>query len=948
MVKQTEKIWSHNWQKNDDENGGALKVAINNCKPEQVVVHSQTKKNGRIWTSMNECELLEMIKTNKGVYEVITKFPHKLFFDIDGKVERQHTKEEFDNWIDNTLGIIINHFPNAEFAISGSNTETKMSLHIVCNNYLIRNEDERQKVKTLVKYIRDNEDLTFDFTVYSKNRNMKAINQSKDDGRVQEIIRDENPKNHLITCFINENCLEMPEFNQEVEKEILIEKSHKTFNIGLLPKLNLSVPKDLDINTLTPEQALQLLPNNNSCEFTYRHLVCRFCYYNDISFEMFFAWIVERFNGKYDKQSKLSQWTTHWKNMKDFPPVSMDRIITILAVFYPHLKKDIHYRRFAESFLLSAENICKIETINQTCFNDDKKYSLFNVGMGGGKTAQTITYLSSEPNFVWIAPNKALGTNTHKRFEDEQVDVTHYENIKTKDKKNGNMKTENKLIICLNSLHYLEDVKYEVVVIDEIETVLDKFLGDFLEQGSKQYKSLVWQTFIKMIRNANKVIFLDAFITTKTLNLIKEIEGTLNKVRIYERLIEPQTRTIKYMENDDHMLQDIITKIKNGNKLFIFYPYKNSSKNWNSMEQIFNTIEIATGKKGIFYNADVDDKKKKGLKDVNTNWSGKDFVIVNNIVTCGVNYEKLDFDYCYIFIAPHNSPRDIIQVSYRARHLSSGVIKFCYMGAMKQENSWLNDCKKMNCKIYDNLFQSILIEKKSPIKRTIQLFCRKANYKQKADDFVVNSILEKEINKILTTQNVGMEYKDIPDIDNSQAEIIEEKCFCQEATMIEKYALNKFYFKKNFTNEKDELLGEIWDEKFIFFFKRLTAVLQNDNHIFNKIAKLNNYKSLFPVEFKKIKLNDEIKAEIFEEFSFKYVSSNSTATKICKEIYNTFFKPNLITTKTDEAKNITYEVAENVYDYYEYAKDNLIINQESYLTYNKMNEKDSEDFCIEI
>jgi hypothetical protein len=137
-----------------------------------------------------------------------------------------------------------------------------------------------------------------------------------------------------------------------------------------------------------------------------------------------------------------------------------------------------------------------------------------------------------------------------------------------------------------------------------------------------------------------------------------------------------------------------------------------------------------TGKKGVFYNADVNDKIKNELQNVNESWSGRDFVLTNNILTCGVNYEKLDFDYKFLFIASHNTPRDIIQVSYRARYLSTGIIYVCYMGRMNTENTWIDDFQKINCPMYTNLFNNILIEKKAPLKRAFQLFCVKAHYRQ--------------------------------------------------------------------------------------------------------------------------------------------------------------------------------------------------------------------------
>lgn len=947
MVKSI-KVWKVDFFKNDDENGGAMTEAIKHCTNEQIVIHSQTKKNGRMWGHVKPEYFINMLQTNYGLYEVITKFPYKVYFDIDAKVDKLHNDEEFKNWIDGTLVHLEPFFPNAEYAISGSNTETKISLHIVLQNYIIHNEDERQHIKHLTKYIHEQIDLTFDWKVYTKNRNMKCINQSKDDGRVQQIITNEDYKAHCITCFISNYSLSFPELPEPVKEEVMITKSKSTFDLGQLPKLVLSTPENFDALLASPLEILQLLPLNNSFNHNYTHLVARFCYYNGLTFETFLSWLKQKHQSL--QNDIISKWNNHWLKLEKFPTVSRERIITVLKYYYPNISKDIHYRKFADTFHLPTENIEKIETINQKCFlNSNKKYYVFNVGMGGGKTAQTISFLKTNPNFLWIAPNKALATNTYQRFEDENIDVCHYETIKTKDKKEGKIKLENRLIICLNSIHYITDVKYEILVIDEIETLLDKFLGDFLEQGKNQFKKQIWVNFINLFKNAEKVLLLDAFITTKTIKFIEYIENTLKQVVIYERINEPQTRIIKYMDNEKTMLHDIIEKLNQGSKLFIFYPYKTSSQAFYSMEQIYGVITSATNKNGIFYNADVDDKIKKGLKNVNTSWEDKDFIITNNIITCGVNYENLDFDYKYIFIASHNTPRDIIQVSYRARHLNTGIIKVCYIGKMNQNNTWLNDCDTINCNIYTKMYNDILIEKKAPLKRSFQLFCVKAHYKQTTDDYKINEIVEKELVELLRNQNLGMSYSAIFDIDKSQAEYIEEKCFSQEATMLEKYALNKFYFQKSFldTAEQD-ILAHIWDDKFSFFFKRLSVILLNKGdgvykeNLFNEIAKFNNFTRLFPTDVKKVKLNDELKQRIFKEFSFKFITASSSTTKIIKEIYNTYFGKNIITSFYGEDRHVGYNIDEDVYNYYEFAKENLILDSFTYMTYNNMEESNSE------
>jgi hypothetical protein len=216
------------------------------------------------------------------------------------------------------------------------------------------------------------------------------------------------------------------------------------------------------------------------------------------------------------------------------------------------------------------------------------------------------------------------------------------------------------------------------------------------------------------------------------------------------------------------------------------------------MEMLSTLLETETNKKGIYYNADIDDIVKGGLKDVNKSWKDYDFIITNNIITCGVNYERKDFDFAYIFVASHNSPRDIIQVSYRARFLSSENIKLCYMGRMTQPNTFQIDTAIINCPIYTRLINSILIEKQSPLRKTLQLFCNKAHYKFQVNTAVLSSELKKYISELITNCEVGFSYKNIDNIDFRFAEKIQQDILKDCATMIDKIMLQKYFFQLSF------------------------------------------------------------------------------------------------------------------------------------------------------
>ena len=905
--------WNTQFYKNITNNGGAMASAIKNKKTHDINIHSQTEKYGRIWGFCTPERLLTLIEKNHGIYEIITNFPYKVYFDID----KQTNGLIPTDYLVSVKNIILELFPNADMGISGSITQTKISYHIILNNYMILNKDQQFVIREIVKYIATTIDASFDWKVYTSNRNMKCINQSKLDGRVQDIIEQSDFKKHLITCHFFD-YLSFPTFNQKITEVIHIEKSKQPFNVCSLPKMVLITPKNIDLSN--PESILSILPLNKSFDFSYSHLIARFCYHNNITFDTYLSWL----KNKYPDLAKTATGQSQWNDLAKYPPVSISKIKAILSYFYPKINKNRAYLDFIDTFKL--EFCIPIETITQKCFNYDNKYAIFCTGMGSGKTAQTIQYLESQPQYIWICPNRALASNTHFRLGT----ASHYLDFSSAQKKQGILSEQNKLIVVLNSLHYITR-SFDVVVIDEIETLLDKLLGDFIEN-----KKIIWNNFCSMIRNAKKVILLDAFITTKTLNFIKDLDQS-GAVNVFTRIKEPQTRTIMYMDNFNTWLHDIITKLKDGAKLFIFYPFKKFSAEHDSMEGIFNLIEQQTGKHGIFYNADIDDKIKFELKDVNKAWSQPQFILTNNIITCGVNYEHMDFDYKYICIAKFNTPRDIIQISYRARHLTSRIIKICYFGRMEQINTWENDTHILQCPIYTALYNNILIEKKAPIKQSFQYFCKKAHYEPLVDEFTISKLIDDDIEKLLEEHAIQIKYSQIDTITSDKVVQYEKLCIDQKALLHQKAELNKYYYINQFTDDTKEhkFLSSMWHDNCQKFIKQLKYVLTNSDCIFNAIAKFNKLPSLFPTDIKKIKLNDAILNDIFNKFTFKFITKISSVQKILTEIYNIYFCTFIVSIKYN-GTHIEYTIDPLFNQYYDFCKENLILDHCSNETFNNM------------
>ena len=124
------------------------------------------------------------------------------------------------------------------------------------------------------------------------------------------------------------------------------------------------------------------------------------------------------------------------------------------------------------------------------------------------------------------------------------------------------------MLLSIHSLHYCQR-NYDTVVLDEIETILLALQGKFI--ADMGHKAVIWTTLKRLLTSAKKVILLDAFTTTRTTDLLTRLGISYS---VFERMYEPTTRTITHCENSETMIDDICTKLKQGSKILMFYPYK--------------------------------------------------------------------------------------------------------------------------------------------------------------------------------------------------------------------------------------------------------------------------------------------------------------------------------------------------------------------------------------
>jgi len=827
-------------------------------------------RNG--WATINQKKLSDMLSINDYLQEVIYKYPCKLYFDIDGKDKNMINLNKIKD-------LINKYFFNPKMAISGYENENKSSFHIVLPELLITDYDNLIRMKEMIKYINQQEQYNyFDEAVYTKNRCMKLINQSKIDApnNIQKIIENSNYYDHIISGFIHPES--KPFFFD-------IDIPNKNLNIAKLPKVDKDLKAKISQIKITPKnidtnlKLLNLMPIDSDLHHDICWKFANFAFHNGITFDQFWSWCKLKRDSAERRNKYISIWNKF--NKDDKIKYTSSYIKKILSVYYPNIHNisDIRTSNFVESFNLQSTKIPILKLkdyetadIKNSHFDVDNKVVIFNIGMGGGKTGATVKYLkNSKKSFILLSVRQTLSRNTSKRLKDQGVDVYDYLSG-DKSKKDFNINNSKSLIISTESLYKLQDTsKFDVLVIDEIESLLNNWdsttHNDRLNDNFYNFKSL--------FENCKKVILLDAFITTKTINFLESLN--IKDYIIYTSDYQKQPRKLIEYNNPNEMISNIITDLDNNKKLFVFYPFLKTTESHigikdleiNIMKQCKKKVNILT------YCSISSDKTKNTLYDVDNEWSKADLILCNTSVTVGVNYERHNFDKVMLFASGFcNLARDIIQVSLRIRcPKSSDIDIYFYDKKCDDVYNYNNLYENKFDEVYNNLIDDVVIEKKADFMSSFYKYCDLAGFDRSNTKFYKLKS-KKDINLHFNIRcgedgeiiKAVMAYDDIDKIDEIMCKDIEiQKIYVSDATMEEKFQVSKFYFdrKYNLLDQKDRKF--IWNNDLERSFK-------NFNHPLIRSIEEDNQNGIINIDYRNLVISDktkEITKNTFLDINYK-------------------------------------------------------------------------------
>tara|TARA_R110000868_G_scaffold163412_6_gene395633 strand:+ start:126 stop:3101 length:2976 start_codon:yes stop_codon:yes gene_type:complete len=326
--------------------------------------------------------------------------------------------------------------------------------------------------------------------------------------------------------------------------------------------------------------------------------------------------------------------------------------------------------------------------------SDIKSFSIKSPYDTGKTKLLTHIFKKYEPKrILWISYRKTLTNDILGSFS-EQFGFKDYQRKEY---------SANRLIIQLESLVKLkpsmmfvddeyEIPKYDLIIIDEIESVLSHFDSPTFKGQSREVFN--WMT--EIIKVSSKIILLDGDIGNRTYNFLNYFGTSINIIND----IKINKRNITITNDLSTFDNQIITDISKSRKIVI------CSMSSKKCSEIYDKIKLQFPKKKVLiYTGKTDDKNKLDLLDVKASWTTSDVVIYSPTIEAGVNFDSDYFYKIYGIICTHStSQRAFMQMLSRVRKIQSSDILLLNVNSSLSVNT-IND---QNRYYYDEIKENLI------------------------------------------------------------------------------------------------------------------------------------------------------------------------------------------------------------------------------------------------
>lgn len=342
----------------------------------------------------------------------------------------------------------------------------------------------------------------------------------------------------------------------------------------------------------------------------------------------------------------------------------------------PALYKTIHFPKnvvsiINELFDLTTDSSTIYDTGRYLMEIPDVRTAAIKGHLGIGKTTQIKKLIRKADKKSRILVLSGRRTFSDAIFADIESDgFVHYEKHK-EEKGNKAEIVADRLVIQMSaqSLKLIENQNYDIIICDEIETLLTMLspLSIYRKQ-SVNYLSMI-KTFERFMKDASKVVCLDAFLTDRTINMLTALRGEVNIV-INNTL--PYNKKCTEFDNENEFFRTLRKRIVNDNKKLVSI--------WGTVKAAVPFHETLTrlNVSNELYHRTSDSKiKARDMADVNTHWAGKQCIGYTGTITVGINYtnQESKFNQMSLYASAWGpGARDYAQALHRAREITDNEL----------------------------------------------------------------------------------------------------------------------------------------------------------------------------------------------------------------------------------------------------------------------------------
>jgi len=334
--------------------------------------------------------------------------------------------------------------------------------------------------------------------------------------------------------------------------------------------------------------------------------------------------------------------------------------ITLGTVLF-YLKKDVNtkmYFTLAGAELMKRINKRKVDSLFDTSkyanvttvfptdkwvtnnlLNSNEKCIVIKAGLGKGKTTASVDHINNThyDRIIVLTPRKTFAKSVLNRLNIEtKKEFVLYSNLKGKDY----FISSPNVVIQVESLHRLKIIDPEektMILCDEIESILFQMTVT-KTHGTNHTSNL--DMLEDILTKANKIICLDAFVSSKTLDTLSLMNIPF---KFYNFTLPLEQRTCITFGEESGFTGKLIRDLQQNKKIYFF-----CSSNKKLTEYFLPLIKHTyPTKKVIEYHSKF---SSINLTTINDNWKNADMIACTSTITVGCNFDLQGvFDKVYIY-----------------------------------------------------------------------------------------------------------------------------------------------------------------------------------------------------------------------------------------------------------------------------------------------------------